>query len=452
MQKPQSFIFEAYELDREVGKISLRYGFDDDYHFTETIELGRPVPEKVPETEVEAALFALHMIGGVSYFKAFCPEKLIVKSGELDEAQAKFWQTVYEKGLGEFSYQNQLDLRGKIKFPVSESVASPRQLEARPGAPKKVLSLFGGGKDSMATAEILRAVGVDYTFMRVGQHPIIEGLFAQLQRPTLTVRRQLDAKLFELNEQGAYNGHVPITTYIATLNVLLSLLYGYDAVVISSERSSSYGNVEYLGEEINHQWSKSAEFEAMFRDYLSQYVTRRVDYVNLLGSLSELQIARIVSDHPEYLHRITSCNRNWAILAKRDHEESGLWCGRCPKCTFTFALLAAWLPIEEVVDIFGQNLFDAPENEELYRELFGLSGFKPFECVGTPDEMITALHLANQRQSLARTMVGRMYQDEVLPKVGDVEAIVKEALAPHESLAGAPEYVQKWLQKGGVTA
>jgi UDP-N-acetyl-alpha-D-muramoyl-L-alanyl-L-glutamate epimerase len=451
MSKPQTFIFESYGIDRQTGLITLRYAFDNLYHFTETVQLPAPLPPNLPEAELEAALFTLHMIGGVSYYKAFCPPEIAIKSGALTAEAASFWQTVYEKGLGEFSYVNKIDLRGKIQFPVAKDAKAP-QLAASGHEPQRVLSLLGGGKDSMASMEILRAASVDHEFMRMYPHPVITNLFQHLGRPYYEVDRKLDGKLIELQQQGAMAGHVPITAYIASVGVIMALIHGLDAVVVSSERTSSYGNVTYLGQEINHQWSKSLEFENLFRDYLRTHVTRRVEYVNPLGSLSELTISKLVAAHPEYLPKITSCNMHWGLFYRPDHESVGLWCGHCPKCAFAFALLAAWLPLDQVVQLFGQNLFDRPANETLYRELFGLEGIKPFECVGTPEEMAVAVYLANQRQPLGQTMVGRMFAEEVQPKLKNLEELVRETLAPNDNLKHQPAYVHEWLRASGVLA
>jgi hypothetical protein len=453
MKTPRQFVFESYALDRSNGIISLVYRFDDSQRFIETIRLPGPVTSEVADDVLEPALFALHLIGGISYFKAFCPPEIIIASGKLDRAGARFWQTVYEKGLGEFSYQNSLDLRGKIVFPAQLETMT-RVAEAPPNyvIPRRPLVLFGGGKDSLASAQILGSNDIPITFMRLGPHPVIRRLFTELDQPYIELHRKLDPGLTELNQDGAYNGHVPISAYISCLSVVLSLLYGYDAVVISSERSSSYGNVTYLGEEINHQWSKSAEFESLFTDYLSRYITNQVRYVNLLGSLSELSITKLVTAQPDYLRLLTSCNANWKLLEteRLDVNQKGLWCRRCPKCAFTFVLFLAWLPLDEVVTIFGENLIDVPANLALFRELFGLAGFKPFECVGTPEEMVVAFHLGTQRQPLGDTLVGAMYETEVIPLCPAVNELVISTLEPDARLAEAPPFVIEWLANCGI--
>src|SRR5690606_14232817 len=158
-----------------------------------------------------------------------------------------------------------------------------------------------------------------------------------------------------LNEEGALNGHIPISAYISFLSVAVCILTGHTDVIFSNEESASEGNVEYKGKTINHQWSKSLEFERMFQEYLATYVTKDVQFFSPLRRFKELKIVELFVQHKQYLPLFTSCNRNWHILAKK--EMPTLWCGECPKCAFAFAMLAAFLPKDEIVPLFGKNLF-----------------------------------------------------------------------------------------------
>ena len=65
-----------------------------------------------------------------------------------------------------------------------------------------------------------------------------------------------------LPKPNADNGNTP-----RAIGGILADQYGFDAVAMSNERSASVGNVEYLGKEINHQWSKGIVFERMLQLY-----------------------------------------------------------------------------------------------------------------------------------------------------------------------------------------
>lgn len=398
-----TFRFTAYQLDPETGTIHLHYALDE-HEFTETIEL--PVTKSVEQTpQLDAALKALHMAGGVSYYKASLPKTIEVASQEVNQDQAQFWRTVYEKGLGEFFYQNQIDFRGLINFPVTTEDNKMPDAQAHDD---RVLVPIGGGKDSVVTIQRLRAAGKEATLLRVGSHPLIDDMVEAMNLPCITIKRSLDPLLFKFNEEGALNGHVPITAYLSCLCTVVAEVFGFSTIAFSNEKSANVGNVEYLGQEINHQWSKSAEFETMFQDYVHTYINPELTYYSELRALTELEIVQEFVQFPQYFDCFTSCNRNWKIISSSPKpppllEEGekgggGRWCGECPKCAFVFALLAAYLPKEQVTNIFTKDLYADESLVPLYKQLLNLEGFKPFECVGTPEETAEAMQLAKTRQ------------------------------------------------------
>jgi len=329
MKQHERFIFESFGFDEETRQISLSYSLDGEIPFTETITLPKGViSEDVDAEAFERALFNLHLIGGISYFKTCLPKTIEIHSGDLTKEQAAFWTKVYEDGLGEFFYRNELDPNDRIHFPVStEEVPA---IERSPDAvTRKPLVPIGGGKDSIVTIELLKDAGYSQTLLRVGEHPIINEMADAADIHLLNVKRALSPELFRLNEEGALNGHVPISAYISFLAVAIAVLGGYSDVIFSNERSANEGNVEYKGKTINHQWSKSLEFERMLQEYLANYVTKDVGYFSLLRRYSELKIVELFTEYPKSLELFTSCNRNWHLVAKKEIQT--LWCGECPK-------------------------------------------------------------------------------------------------------------------------
>ncbi len=247
---------------------------------------------------------------------------------------------------------------------------------------------------------------------------------------------------------------MPITAYLHFLSVVIGLLSGRTHVAFSDEASADEGNVEFHGMEINHQWSKSVAFEKMFQDYIATFVTKNVTCFSMLRPFSELKITEEFTKYPQYLDLCTSCNVNWKILgsselrgreaasdskleAPFDRAQDRLrskpmskWCGSCPKCAFVFAMLAAFLPLKDLEKIFGENLFADEKLLPLYRELLGLEGSKPFECVGTPQETAAAFILARRRDDWDDTPVMKMFIDEVLPEITNEEEMIGEAMLP----------------------
>ena len=328
---------------------------------------------------------SLHLILGISYFKMYCPKKIIIPY-QLSKAQADFLNLVYTKGLGEFFYKNKIDFRNLINFPYVDMPAiQPRRLDEA----KKNRSLvgIGGGKDSIVAIELLKKENKPVTglILETGNVHIQKEVTGTAGIEFILIKRVLDNKLFELKD--IYNGHVPFSAIFSFIALLVSVIYDYSSIITANEKSSNFGNVNYLGTEINHQWSKSEEFENLFKDYVKKFVTPNVDFFSILRPYSEMEIAKLFSSHKKYFPVFSSCNRNFKIKKNVNQKR---WCGECPKCTFVFIMLAANLSRAEVVKIFDKNLLDDPQLIPLYQDLIGKGKMKPFDCVGTFEESTEA--------------------------------------------------------------
>ena len=90
------------------------------------------------------------------------------------------------------------------------------------------------------------------------------------------------------------------------------------------------------------------------------------------------------SKHEKYHHVFKSCN----VGSK---GENWIWCCNCAKCLFAFTILSPFLYKEKLVSIFGEDLFDKKSLLEIFIELTGNGEYKPFDCVGTYEEVNYAL-------------------------------------------------------------
>ncbi|MFT3952116.1 MAG: hypothetical protein QM689_09300 [Oscillospiraceae bacterium] len=188
--------------------------------------------------------------------------------------------------------------------------------------------------------------------------------------------------MLALNKRGFLNGHTPFSALVAFSSVLAAYVNGLDDVALSNEASAN--EVTVHGSDVNHQYSKSFEFEQDFAAYEQQFLGTGVRYFSLLRPLAEVKIAQLFARHKQYYPVFQSCN----IGSKTDS-----WCASCAKCLFVYAILAPFVPEDELVGILGRNLLDAPELGELFDQLIGLRPEKPFECVGSCDEMCAALRV-----------------------------------------------------------
>ena len=93
--------------------------------------------------------------------------------------------------------------------------------------------------------------------------------------PVVRAEREIDPQLLRSAELGFLNGHVPVTGILSAIAVLAAVLEDRDAVVMSNEWSASIPTLEFDGRPVNHQFSKSEEFEAAFRGVLADQAAAR---------------------------------------------------------------------------------------------------------------------------------------------------------------------------------
>jgi hypothetical protein len=240
--------------------------------------------------------------------------------------------------------------------------------------------------------EVLKAAGESHELLSIGRRE-----WEWVRRSATVaggalhvVTRRLDAKLGEMNAAGALNGHVPVNAFLAFAGALVALLTARPAVIASNEASASFGNATWKGIDVNHQWSKSLAFERAIRAWLGRNVPGGPEYVSLLRPLSELRIMKAFATHPEYFDAVTSCNANF----RQSGPAARRFCLSCPKCVFVSLMARPWLDDAAYHALFGGDPLADPANVTFVEELLGVRGTKPFECVGTPDETVAALHLA----------------------------------------------------------
>jgi hypothetical protein len=453
-----AFRFVRSTFDPARGEARLVYAFDDGPELVETIGVpGAPFAlDPARAAQVEQALRLLHLIAGVSYYKAAVPGEIRIESYAIDEATAEFLVDLYENGLGEFAYRNGLALRGRIVFPAStkatlpplqgEGVGGDGSRPTRTGqnhplpnpplegegeeptgrAAPRALVAIGGGKDSLVSIELLRAAGVAQTVAWIGGAPLIRTCAERTGLPTLNVTRQLAPELFEFNRQGAWNGHIPVTAVNSAILVLAALLTGHDQVVFSNERSASYGSIIAGTGEVNHQWSKGWDFERGFAAQVRRFAPG-LAYYSLLRPLSELAVARQFARLDRYDAHFSSCNRNFHILGERP---AARWCGICPKCHFVFLALAPFLPKPRLMAIFGRNLLDEPGLAPAFDALLEFGDHKPFECVGEGREARAAFHALSRSPSWREDALVARYAREIEPHLPAAELALEPLLQP----------------------
>jgi hypothetical protein len=402
-----TFRFLGHTYEPRSATATLSYALDEDLHFQEIIRLpaGAPEPSGDRAQALDRVLGLLALVAGVSYYKAAAPPQIVLPVS-LSEATARLLKNVYTLGLGEFAYRNGFD--GPVSAPFEASTNPSRRSQVNLQGGGGSLVPIGGGKDSIVALQTAHAAGPVALFS-VGERPPITRTAQVSGLEHLVAERRISPQLLELNEAGALNGHVPVTAIVSLIALASAILHGYDRVVMANERSASQGNLQWQGIEVNHQWSKSAQFEELLREALLSEGVAGVDYFSLLRVAGELSIARAFAALPAYHHAFMSCNSAFRLSDATDK-----WCCECPKCRFVFLALAPFMKPRQLVEIFGEDLLDQQHQIPGFMALCGFQENKPFECVGEHEESLAALRLLSDSPAWADHAVVRHARETLL--------------------------------------
>ena len=397
------FAYRGYEIEENDSCLKITYRF-------ETLGLSEFAPVWVfPKAEgdcrrwsedrlMQDMIFSLGMVELISYWKIACPPTVTVEAGRLNQDQIDWWKDLYFNGLGEFFYVNgikeadpnhfmDIQCAGQLKAPCTDQYKERHEecgVETV-GKGNGVLVPIGGGKDSAVTLELLRLAGKPVCAYIINPRGAtihtteVAGLDAS---HVISAKRTLDSNMLELNCQGYLNGHTPFSALVAFSGIIAARMHGLTMVALSNESSANESTVQ--GSTVNHQYSKSFKFEEDFHYYQTTYLKGSAYYFSMLRPLSEFQIARFFAGQKQYHGIFRSCNAG---------SKTDSWCGHCPKCLFVYLILSPFLKPQEVRDIFGRNMLDDWDMKETLDQLIGIEEEKPFECVGSRDEINTAIVL-----------------------------------------------------------
>jgi len=325
-------------------------------------------------------LFRIGLIEMISYWKAACPPIVKVNPGTLGAEEIVWWKKVWYNGMGEFFYLNSID-NTIDDFITVQSVDNKPYYPVRADG-KGIIVPVGGGKDSAVTLELLGSLPGTIPLIMNPRGATLQTIYKAgfKDEDYIEIHRTIDPELLRLNDQGYLNGHTPFSALLAFVTVLAAILSGRKFIALSNESSANETTIP--GTSVNHQYSKSVEFEKDFREYIRRFVAPGIEYFSFLRPLNELQIARLFSGFEKYHGIFRSCNAG----SKED-----VWCGKCAKCLFTYIILSPFLPAEKMRLIFGKDLLEDAGLIPLLDQLTGRAEEKPFDCVGTISEVNLAL-------------------------------------------------------------
>lgn len=400
------FIYESFNYEIDEKGLKIEFTFINSEHTFKPILF---VEKKeffsfshLSKEQLDLLVFHMGMIELISYWKAFCSPKVLIKPYALNSRQKEFFSKVYYNGLGELFFLNGINVSQDEFLEIenaNENYITSQQFDLE----DKYIIPIGGGKDSVVTLDLLMSANRDikpFIINPRGATTECCSVAGFSEEETIICKRTIDSHLLELNAQGCINGHTPFSAMLAFTTLLISALTKRKYIALSNEDSASESTVK--GSEVNHQYSKSLEFENDFRAYVAKFVSEDFYYFSFLRPLSELHIAKLFSKL-SYQSVFKSCNAG---------SKQNIWCGKCPKCLFAFIILSPFVEKEELINIFSKNLFADKDLEEYFLQLCGERETKPFECVGTVSEVKAALTLClrNKRDDYENDYLMKIFQ------------------------------------------
>ena len=385
-----TFFFDDYSLDSVSGEAVFRYHFDQGLAFTERVQF--VMSKEYDAAALDRALFLAFLLIGTSYYKAFPTPDVQFSNHTIDAWQADFLNHVYQEGLGQFAYENELTRNDLAHFTATGG-AEPAVAYDGAG----VLSLQSGGKDSLLVASLLNESKTDFSSLYISSSQQYPAVIDAIGRSMRLVQRHIDrAALGQAAGGGGKNGHVPVTFIVLAIALVQAVLDDKNTVLAAIGHEGEEPHA-YIGDlAVTHQWSKTWHAEQLFAEYVRRYISPDIQVGSPLRQYSELKIAELFVEKAwdTFGHRFSSCNV--ANYKQGVNNTELTWCGECPKCANSYLLFAPFLSSTELGALFdGKNLFADAALTETFKGLLGIDGvIKPFECVGEVDELRSAYHMA----------------------------------------------------------
>jgi hypothetical protein len=385
------FYYDSFQYSITKTELNIQFFFhSQEINFTPkiSIQFGNYLLQTLSKEHLDGLVFHIGLIELISYWKSIASPVIHIKNYSLSKQQENWWRKLYWKGLGEFFYQNSIETTESNFFNFSydndpKPISHFNYLQIKKS--ERIIVPIGGGKDSVVTLEKLRVDNKVIPFIINPRGATLD--CAKIagfdhQNNIFIIQREIDPQLLVLNNKGYLNGHTPFSAMLAFYSLLVSYITNTREIALSNESSANEATIPNT--DINHQYSKSLEFELDFQYYVEQNMNHCSNYFSYLRQYSELQIAEMFSQYTQYHQVFKSCNAG---------SKQNKWCCNCSKCLFAYLILSPFIEDKKMIEIFGEDLLEKHEMIHFFDELTGIAPNKPFECVGTIDEVNEAVHL-----------------------------------------------------------
>ena len=399
------FRFLSYYFDRSTYTATFVYQGIDNIIFTEKIFFA---PKPGTNTSsfnllddpgltqlLDQAMFLAFILIGTSYYKAH-PTKNIRLDRPLDNFQTRFFSTVFQEGLSQYAFENRLTRDKLATFKPTPGFQNKPAVEYRG---QGVLALQSGGKDSLLVAELLNEHNINFVPWYISSssdrsHPnVIDHLDDGFNHQKASViYRQIDH--LHLQQTGGLNGHVPVTFIVESLALIQAILNNQNVILTSIGREGEEPHAIIGDLPVNHQWSKTWQAEQLMTEYIKRYLSPDLHLGSPIRHLSELRIADLFVQKcwQKYGYSFSSCNE--ANYKQNSQNGTLKWCGHCAKCANSYLLFCPFIPPQFLQSLFGdKDLFLDQNLTQIFKGLLVVGGeMKPFECVGSVEELRSAYH------------------------------------------------------------
>lgn len=388
------FHFKNYGYDKVTSTAWFEYAHDNGVSYREEIQLTE-ASEGYNQEVFDRTLFLAFLLVGTSYYKSFPTRNITFSVGGIDSWQASFLNKVYQEGLSQYAFENELTRQDLAQF--TETTGHQDAAVSYTGG--GVLALQSGGKDSLLVAQLLEQKGISYDAWYVASGSSYPAVLDRLNATILVSHRQIDIPAIKKAlSMGGKNGHVPVTYIVLSYALLQAVLLGKNTILaaVAHEGEEPHGWIDDLP--VNHQWSKTWPAEQLFSEYVKKYVSADIQIGSPLRHISELRLTELFSEYAwgQVGDAFSSCN---IANYKQGVDNSRLsWCGECPKCANSYLLFAPFIDKTELDKRLGGDLFKKPQLIDTFKGLLGVDGImKPFECVGEVGELRLAYELAKAK-------------------------------------------------------
>ncbi len=306
----------------------------------------------------------------------------------LDKPVLDLFIKIYQGVFGQHWYENNV-----TDYQQPEMIDSGNLGVSQPdiilGDHETILVGCGGGKDSIVAMKLLEESHLPFASMQYShsvygkadlQHHLItevlEYVSPKEQHKISIYDDFVDFPFFDLyfpNNSGIIAPETPVSVFES---LILMLDKGYHYLCLAHEKSANTGNLFWtdINKEVNHQWGKSLEAETLLDNFIRNHLLSNFKYFSILQPIYDFRIFNHLSNYPEVLSKIHSCN-----IQKP-------WCKKCPKCAYVWLGLMAFFEPKLVDQVFQINLFNDDDLIPIFEKMLGLSVHTPFECIGEIDE------------------------------------------------------------------